>query len=291
MISGHRISVVIPAGRQLTMEILINNLRRFTGIVDEVQVWHNTWDQPDDDRWLESLPQTYPGWVRLIPRRSDRDYVHPKQLNTGGFYTNTVDPDTIYFRFDDDIVYIHPDYFTNMVNFRLANPDFFLVFGHCWNNAIVSYWQQQLYHNIGTEFGACTEFCMDPVSWANPAFAAHIHNILLSKIADGTVDELFFERQELARDRQFSVSNFCYFGSDFAAFAGELNGLEEEGWLTRIHTLEIGRSSVVCGTGLVSHFSFYPQREYLLTTGILDRYRDLAQRSLEARYYQLLGES
>jgi hypothetical protein len=34
---------------------------------------------------------------------------------------------------------------------------------------------------------------------------------------------------------------------------------------------------VILSDALVSHFSFYPQRDYLLRTDIIDRYRALAK--------------
>jgi hypothetical protein len=297
VIDGYRITVAIPSGRKASQAILLNHLRRYRNVIDEIQLWHNTHGQPEDDAWLKSLPAAYGGWARLIPRRTDRPVQHPKQLNTGGFYIHTTDPDTIYFRFDDDIVYIHPDYFTNMVRFRLENPEYFLVFGNCWNNAIISYLQQQA-GNISREYGDIANFCMDPVAWESPEFACYVHDLLFRKIADNHVPDLFFDRYVLPRGHQFSVSNFCWFGKDFAGFGGEVMAMdtgrmvpsEEEGWLTRIKPVELNRDNAVCGTGFVSHFSFYPQRQTLIERGYLSQYADLAERMLEGRYYQLLGE-
>lgn len=292
MIDGYRIVPFIPAGRRITMEILLANLRRFGKVIDEVQIWLNTGPGQDDDlAWLYSLPGIYGDWVRLIPRRTDRTPDPSKQRNTGGFYIHTTDPGTIYFRFDDDIVYIHPDYFTSMTQFRIAHPGYFLVFGHIWHNAIISYLDQQVHHNIGTEAGVVSEpFCMDPVGWRSGEFAEHIHRLLLQRIADGTVHDLFWDGHELPPGHQFSVSNFCFFGADFAAFGGELDDKEEETWLTCDYPQTIDRINAICGSGLVSHFSFYPHRDHMLGTGILGEYRDVANRMLEAKYYDLLQE-
>jgi hypothetical protein len=138
MIDGWRISAFIPSGRKRTESILLTNLRRFDPIIDEVQVWLNTdGDERDrenhapntegDREWLLSLPDHWDkiklyelpeGWVRR----------YPKQYNTHAFYRHTVDPETLYFRFDDDVVYIDDAYFTNMVRARLAHPAVPLVY-------------------------------------------------------------------------------------------------------------------------------------------------------------------
>jgi hypothetical protein len=292
MLAGYKIVPFIPAGRKATMEILLDNLRRFGKVIDQVQVWVNTdEDQHEDNAWLASLPQIYGDWVRLIPRRPDYPVRHPKQYNTGGFYIYTTDPDTIYFRFDDDIVYVDDRYFENMVRFRLDNPQYFVVFGHIWHNATTSYLNQQVYHTIGTEHGVVgSPFCMDPVGWESGRFAAYLHEQLLGRVADGTVEDLFFDRYEIPQGVQFSVSNFCFLGSEWAKFGGELGpDTEEEGWITRERPA--GQVNAICGSALVSHFSFFHHRQFLMQTDLLPRYRELARRLLEQNYYKLLGQS
>lgn len=289
MIRDYRIEVFIPAGRELTMSILMNHLFRNKNVVDKVQIWQNTDDHQESDRkYIYSLPEIYGDWVEVIERKGKP--LEPKQLNTGTFYKHTVDPGTIYFRFDDDIVFIDEDYFTNMVGYRLDHPEYFLVFGNIWNNAIVSYIQQHK-GRIDDSCGVVqSPFCMDQVGWMSPTFAEHIHKILLEHIKNGTTRELYFDDYVLDSDGRFSVSNFCYFGKDFAKFKGDLKGAEEEQWLTEVYPPKVKRQNVICGTGLVSHFSFFAQRPHLLNnTDILDQYRKIGQQMLSDSYYALLA--
>jgi hypothetical protein len=290
-LDGYKIVPFIPAGRKRTMSILLDNLQRFRDVVDEVQVWVNCDDdQVEDLQWVRSLETSLGDWVKVIERRKDRPVQNPKQLNTGGFYIHTVDPNAIYFRFDDDIVFIDDKYFENMVEFRLDNPHYFLVMGNIWNNAIISYLHQQVYENLDKDHGIVSEpFCMDMVGWRDPVFATYIHEVLLKKIEDGTVDSLFFDKYELKFAKRFSVSNFCFFGRDFKQFGGELDGAEEETWLTEVKPQSLGRLNAVCGSALVSHYSFFAQRPVLDKTDILERYRAIGQQKLSDSYYRLLG--
>lgn len=285
MIAGYRIVPFIPAGRQRVMSILLNNLRRFPEI-DEVQVWHNTDEQPEDDKWIASLPKIWDKVVVWpIPDGQQR---RPKQLNTRKFYIHTQDEQTIYFRFDDDIVWVDDRYFTNMVEARLDNPEPPIICGNIWNNAICSYLHQQEGH-IGHEFGTVNSaFCMDPVGWQSGPFAEHLHRVLLEKIQNGTTSDLFLEDYVLENTR-FSISNFCFFGSDMRAMLPEIE--DEEIWLTEKYPLLSGRNNRICGSALTSHYSFFSQRPYLDQTDILEQYRKVAERLLSEKYYELLGKA
>lgn len=284
------------------MSVLIDNLRRFPEL-DEVQVWVNVdASQEADARWLHDLPYQWDK-IRLFEISGDRSCVcwqqpgshsrsdagalhHPKQLNTGKFYVHTVDPGAIYFRFDDDIVYIDDGYFENMVRFRIEHPEYFLVMGAIWNNATLSYIHQQA-DRIDRGIGSLESgYCMDMLGWQSGPFAEHIHNLLLKHIAAGTTKQLYFDHHDLAGER-FSISNFCFFGKDFAEFGGILPMLDEEIWLTEV----AGRPNVICGSGLVSHYSFFAQRDHLDRTDILARYAAVARQKLSESYYTLLGAS
>ena len=290
MFEGHRVVPIIPAGRALTMSILIDHLRRNRPLVDEVQVWLNTDDDQTDDRnWLLSLPRLLPDFVTLKEHPNPDRVLRPKQLNTGQFYQYTQDPDTIYVRFDDDIVYLAPNYFENLLRFRLDNPQYLLVFGDIWNNAVVSWVHQDLGH-IDREHGIVqSPYCMDLVGWQSSEFAEYIHRLLLGHIGEWTVGSLAYDRYELTDAHRFSISNFCFFGKDCVEWGGPTPEDDEEIFLTEHYPRDKGKLNAICGSALVSHFSFFAQRPHLLTTDILDQYREIASQMLSKDYYRLLG--
>lgn len=290
MYLNYKVVAFIPAGRKQTMSILMDNLYRNKDVVDQVQVWLNTDDDQKEDReWLESLPNKYGDFVRLIERRIDRGKQIPKQLNTGGFYINTTDENTIYFRFDDDIVYIDDDYFKNILDYRINHPEYFLVFGNIINNAITSYHLQQE-KKIPESFGIVEEaFCMDPIGWTSPYFALKLHEKMIKCIETDSVSKMYLKNPVEIDRKRFSVSNFCFFGRDFKKFDGDLMGAEEESWLTEDYPKQTGLINVICPNAVCVHFSFFAQRKYLLKKNILEIYKGIAKDKLSKAYYRLLG--
>lgn len=298
MYRDYRIVAFTPSGRKRTQSILLDNLSRFTDIVDEYQVWLNTDDsQVEDTKWLRGLPDTY-DWVKLVERPKGVQRLSPKQMNTGYFYVNTTDENTIYIRFDDDIVYIDDNFFTNLLDFRIDNPDYFLVMANIWNNAVVSYIQQALGNISEESYKVEDPYCMDPVGWRNPHFAELIHRQLIDNIKSATTSTLLFDRADLTDAGRFSISCFCFFGKDFAKFKGIVGqrreGIirhDEEVWLTEIYPTLEDRLNTICGSALVAHYSFFAQRPHLDTTDILQTYKEIGKSKLSESYYDLLDEN
>jgi hypothetical protein len=287
MLSGYRIVPFIPAGRQRVMSILLNNLRRFPEI-DEVQVWLNTADQPNDDTWLATLPFVWDK-IKLYRLPDGQPEKRPKQLNTGKFYVYTMDEDTLYFRFDDDIVYVDDNYFRNMAAARLNNPKPPIVCGNIWNNAVCSYLHQQQGH-IDTSHGVVqSAYCMDMVGWQSGPFAEYIHEVMLERISAGLADDLYLDGNYVLENTRFSISNFCFTGKAMRQMIPKID--DEEIWLTEEYPAQTATSNIICGDALTSHYSFFAQRPHLDQTDILAQYRKRSERLLSEKYYDLLGQA
>ncbi|MCX4504554.1 hypothetical protein [Streptomyces anulatus] len=285
MLHGKNVIAWTPYGRRDTYSILIQYLKRDVerGIVDEVWAYMNTdpIGQEDDIAYAHQLDAQY-DWFRIVtmPDGVSRR-PGPKQRNTGFAYRYMLDPNTVYLRFDDDIVYIHEDAITNLVEKRLEMPHATAVFATTWNNAIVSWFGQQA-GVIPKEFGEVGPFCMDPMGWANGQFAVDIHRLLLDHVEKGTVEELYmYQDFPIRPGTQFSVSCFASQGSLYASLPhgpGVLVPDEEEHWHT-VHQPQVtGQPNILIGNAIVSHYTFFPQRGIVCGTDILDRYRALADR-------------
>lgn len=297
MIAGYKVVAVIPAGRKRTMSLLMKYLAREqrSGLLDGCQVWENTKDM-DDLHWLRKLPMSYP-WVEV--KEPIGGWVEPKQRNTGKFYIHTMDRDTIYVRFDDDILYLHEDALNNLLKWHINHPDFFLVFPQIWNNAIISWLQMRAGH-ISPERGVVDgPYCMDPIGWGDPSFGEHAHRTLLEHIYADTVEDLYINDYELKEVARFSISCFSFFGSRMddwnrkdPAHRPNLppNG-DEEIWLTENIPSDLGWRNVVIGNSIVSHFTFFTQQAHILSTDILDHYRHIADSKTQADYYDQLAKN
>lgn len=285
MIHGKKIVAWTPYGRESTYSILVEYLRRDVerGLLDEVWAYMNTdvSGQERDVEYAHELAATYE-WFKLMYRPEGvAQHPGPKQRNTGYAYRHMTDPNTVYLRFDDDIVYIHDDAIVNLVEKRLEMPHATAIFATTWNNAIVSWFMQQA-EVIPREFGECGFFCMDPMGWANGQFAVKIHHLLLEKIEAGRVEDLYlYQDFPIPPGTQFSVSCFASQGSLYAGLPhgpGILVPDEEEHWHTVHQPQTTGQPNILIGNAIVSHFTFMPQRSLVLKTDILDRYRALAEK-------------
>ena len=289
MIDGHRVIAWVPWGRRKTTSILVEYLKRdhAVGVVDEVWICENVGPGQDDDlaygRELAAqhdfitCKQFPPGWVPMSRI----------QRNTGSFYRYMTDPETIYIRLDDDIVYIHPAALARLARAKIQMPKTTACFALIWNNAICTYYLQNTPRLddpqqtiVPRAWGEVRPFCMDGHGWADGQFAVNMHRLLLDHITDNTVDQLFlYQDYALQLGQQFSVSCFASAGAQYAALPdgpGVLVPDEEESWHTIHRTVSTGIPNMIIGNALVSHYSFGPQHGVLYPTDILDRYRELA---------------
>src|SRR4051812_9508480 len=121
MFEGYRIVAVTPAGRRRYMELLVPQILD-SDIVDRYDIWVNTVD-PADVAFFDGLAAKYDR-VRLVPQP---DRKPPGVEAIHGFHRHAVDSDTIYIRFDDDVVWVEPGFFETLLRFRVDHPDYFLV--------------------------------------------------------------------------------------------------------------------------------------------------------------------
>lgn len=285
MINGNRVVAWTPYGRKETMSILYKYMVRDheAGIVDEYWLYLNMDpDQHQDLLFAQWLASSYP-WIKLKERPPHERVLHPKQLNTGKFYQYAVEPNTIYIRLDDDIVYVHKDAMARLAAAKGVSPAT-VCFPIIWHNAICSFWLQNM-GKIPLEYGRVRDaYCMDPVGWGDGQFAEKIHRLLLDHIKADAVDELFLHHDvQLPLGLQFSVSCFAAHSDLYRGLEnpGHLPYEEEETWHTIHETHRSGKANIIIGNALVAHLSFFPHTDYIRRqTDILDQYREIADQIL-----------
>jgi hypothetical protein len=265
----YRIVAVTPAGRKPYLEILSKYIARDSHIIDEWQLWLNTLNN-DDIAYCERLRASY-SFIKtysLTGRWAGNHSIHR-------FFPNCVDPKTIYIRFDDDIVWIERKAITSLLDFRINNPQYFLVFPNIVNNSLMSHIHQR--HGIfHTDKGICDYAVMDKVGWKRGDVAQMIHEQLLDDLANGGIEKYKFDRWVLYFYERFSINSFAFFGKDFAEFGGRVDP-DEENWLSRIKPSRIARMNCVCGSAIISHYAYHTQRPFLDGTDILVRYKRLSE--------------
>jgi hypothetical protein len=239
-------------------------------LVDRWDIWENT-DNKDDMSFFNTLSEQYE-IVRIIK--------HPTGIIKGSvsindFYPdNSTDKDTVYIRFDDDIVWISPDFFKNFLDFRINNPDYFLVFPVIVNNAICSHLLQ--IEGIIEVDKYINAYVLDEIGWKNPIFAHELHKIFLKVLFENanSYKRFLLKRNYPIALNRFSTNCISWFGRDFELFNGNVTGGEEE-FLTVQVGPNWGRINIIFGKALVSHFAFHVQCDYLDKTNILESYEKI----------------
>jgi hypothetical protein len=271
-----RIVSVTPAGRRRYMEILAQHLLRQRHIIDKHFWWLNT-DVPEDIAFLRSNCAEHPDFFQLCEKPFDADKTHG--ANIWKFFRNFADPDTLYLRFDDDIVWMADDAVETLVRFRCGHPDAPLVLGNIVNNAICSAAHQQA-GLISTVHGTVLPICEDWVGWRSARFARLAHESLLADIEAGRSSRWTNLQIPLDCGQRFSINVISWLGKSLATLPELMvDELGEEPFLTQTLPPRIGHANLVCSDALFAHFAFYPQRPYMDWTSndLLERYQALAE--------------
>lgn len=293
---GRRVVAFTPYGRERTVSVLLHYLRREheAGVLDEWMLDMNTnpQGQERDVAYANELAGQY-DWINLYPRPGSGQWTgefpipdawyqgarHPVQLNSHQWFAYMTDRNTVYVRFDDDIIYVHEDAIRRMVDSAIDRPEVLTTFPIIINNAVVSWHLQQqgrVPHTFGTVESA---YCIDQTGWASPFFAEGLHRMTLDLIKNNAVDQLYlYTPVQLPPTLQFSISCFAIRGAEFADVRGVVDLDNEELWLTTHRPAQIGKFNAILPDALVSHYTFHSHRAYIETTDILDQYRALAEK-------------
>ena len=283
MYRNKKIIVVTPAGRKRYLEILKKYVLNCE-FVDEWQLWQNTGNQ-EDIEYFQELKEAH-----NIITVETRDYDYTPQCseahvinadNIYRFFDKCVEKDHVYLRFDDDIVWMHPNAIKNILDFRIDNPQYFIVYGNIINNAVCDYIHQKIgalniNHYIEIPLGYD---CLDRQGWNNPFLAEKKHRCLFAKIKANQTHKYYYNRWVLYGYERVSINVISWMGEEFAKFDGIVD-FREEPWLAIEKPRSIEMPNCICGTAIFSHFSFFPQRPYLDTTDVLTTYAEIANKTL-----------
>ena len=183
------------AGRKKFLEILARYVLK-QDIVDEWHLWLNTTKQDDID-YIYSLSKEFSHFIKIVEIKNDDAAVHHNDLkNFPYFYNYCIDKSTIYFKFDDDVVFIEDGTFETMIEYKVAHPECFIVFPNIVNNPVMSYLHQRM-GAVDTHLGICK---LDPWGYNNlynDAFAEYLHNTFLQRVDEGSLGIYKFDEWKL----------------------------------------------------------------------------------------------
>lgn len=263
MYSNYQVVVNTAAGRRRYMQYLIPFIVS-SEIVDRYDIWINTHNGADIEffkRCAARFPKINLVW------QPDGVVDGIKSINA--FYLKCVEDNTIYFKLDDDIIWMEPDLIDKMVKFRIDNPDYFLVSPLVINNSLSTYLLQV--RNKITLDQYYNSRSAHKVLWKSGLFATQLHQWFLNtKLKNNSYAELYCGKQPMAMTR-FSINSILWFGHEMKKFNGVVPGDDEE-FLSCIYPTQHGLSNCWNGDAILAHFAFFTQRERLDKEKILEEY-------------------
>ena len=264
MFENKKIIIVTPAGRKRYLEILIKYILNLRDVVDEYRLWVNTKNE-EDILFIEQLAKIYPEFIKLEYNSCLINQDNPGE-SIYSFFKNCKEPNTVYIRFDDDIIRMEGlNEFKNFLKFRIDHPEYFLVYGNILNNAITTHIHQRKGNlNISSEIVSYDS--NDIHGWNNAFFAENLHRQVLDK----KLNDFHFGIWKLYNYERVSINCISWLGEEFEKFNGIVHPNEEQ-WLSVNKPMNLEKFNVIYGDFVCLHYAFFTQRGYLDTTDILDK--------------------
>lgn len=273
MYRNYRVVVNTAAGRRRYMQYLIPYIVS-CGIVDRYDIWINTHNGADIE-FFRRIAGRFP-IVNLVWQP---DGVVNGNKSINAFYKACVEPDTIYFKLDDDIVWMEPELIEKMVRFRVDNPQYFLVSPLVINNSLSTYlFEVEGRIKLDDYYNS---YASHPVLWRSGIFAQELHSWFIQNyLKKNRWEDLHLGKKEMGMTR-FSINAILWFGDEMCRFAGMVPGDDEE-FMSCIYPTQRGMSNAWNGDAVVAHFAFFTQREELDRNGILEQYGEINDRQWHA---------
>lgn len=303
LMSSMKLVLITFGGRKSNLEILFNYIIKYRKYINTYYLYVATAIQSDID-YMESLTTKYEFVKTIYTYKDGKRVLDDKCLIWDLAYSNCQDHDTVYIKLDDDIVFLEESLFTDFVKFRIENPDAPLIYPVMINNIIISWKLQErgiinpsvksrigdlwpiAFKNIkeyiqttpGHVFGIQTKLDQDnllcPIAWGTLKYCYDLHNQFINDIASDNISKYKSDNWCLENSEPASICCVSWLGSGLKSYVEKYGPVskDEQWWSVFVPTWS-GNPNVVYGNTIVSHYSYYRQRELGLdSTDILPRY-------------------
>lgn len=134
-----KVVLITFGGRQCTLELLFHYILKYKVYIDEYRIFIATSIQSDLD-YMVQFAEKNADFVKLVytydstgGRENDKNRIWDNA------YRQCQEDDTVYIKFDDDIVYFNESLFTDFLKYRIANPEIPLLYPTIINNSYFSW--------------------------------------------------------------------------------------------------------------------------------------------------------
>lgn len=281
MFSNYRIVTFSPAGRERNMKLLHRYLMSFRNLVDSHEWWVNTPNE-SDQRAIKEITALAPDFYRAVEVEMPyADFGHRVILERlREFYRQRCcDTSTIYIKLDDDFCYIGRDAFTDLLQFRVEHPEYFLVCPPTVNSVFQTHILQRT-AQLPREPYLYGYGAFDANGFASGEAVQQLHENFLASLQGTLGSSWQFPKWELNEWERATIGATCFFGSDFAAFGGDVTN-DDEHYLMSVKPRELERVNAFapCRAGrdaFFAHYAYSAQKAHLDATDILSRYENAA---------------
>jgi len=310
MYQDKKIIACSPVGRRESMKCLFKQILKNRHVIDEYHLWVNT-DVKEDLDFIYEYAKQNPDFVKL---KHGCDPLDPEQMgkshNVKRFYNYCVEPNTFYFKIDDDIIFIEDGTFEKMIQYKVDNPKTFLVYPIIMNNSWCTHFLRKNKaidvpecpvhdHTWYVDFERSKEEMkntdqtlsdnLDEPKLRNfipedrvishlycfdPYLAYDILNNTYEYILENKLSDLDIPNIVL-NSEPVSIQFIMWSGEDFAKFDGDVKSLDDEPWLATFYPIKNDLKNSIVGSTRVVHYAHWPHRQYLNTTDILKKYERL----------------
>jgi hypothetical protein len=244
---------------QLLVEYMIRAMDR--GIVDTWDIWQYP-RTPEDAAWIRTLEHVRPGVRVLVPTRTET-YVDVYE-----YYRDhtTPNPDDVFLKLDDDIVFIDLDGLEKFVDFRRIAPKYYIVSANVVNNVMCARVHKGLGMFPGLE--------LDDLH-ASAEKATELHRRVVVNGESPAFDSVI----EYNTEYPLNINCIAWLGADVESVAmceSTTVGRDEQNLSSNFPRI-FQRPCAIFGPCVVSHLSFYTQDAGMDVESIIQQYMKYLQ--------------
>lgn len=312
MYKGKKLIACSPVGRKSSMECLFKYILKNRHVLDEFHLWVNTVNK-EDLEYINQFAKDYPDFVHL--KYGNGEVIKDEYIGTSfgvkRFYNYCVDPNTFYFKIDDDVIFIEDGTFEKLSQYKLDNPETFLIFPIIINNPWCNHFLREnkvidIPECVGTmrHWKSDFEIVKESIKRSSSImsddlyepkledfipsdrvisqlycydgdFAYNILDQFYKIIINNELTDLNIKNIILKNYESVCINFVMWDGEDFDKFDGNVKCFGDEAWLTTFYPCKFDLKNVIVGNTRVAHYAFWPQRPYLNTTNILEKYASI----------------
>ena len=193
-------------------------------------------------------------------------------------------PSDVYFKMDDDLVYLHPNVFGNMIKNKNTS-ECFLHYGNIVTNWRGNWLHQKIgvYDNEVNPKGLKFDFAPDaPCGWRSPECAEMALRTFIHHYHKKQLDRYLFRGRDLtAKGERFSINLFLL-DVDIVDFErmmqlGPITNGGDEVWWTMRYSRNAPQPNCLVGKALVVHYSYGVNMKEMLETGLLKEFENIVR--------------